>query len=146
VQRVVVQKRGPGCITVCIAAVLVLWAIGSVSKCQRDSTRSKADDYIAASAMPEPVAPTSSGSNATARQAAVGKFTGLPAVKEASWVRDDEFWVLVEDNGKSWDAVADQACAWIRSQGYSGAFSVSVLDASAAANKRAKQLAHAGCR
>lgn len=135
-----VKSTTNGCLSLVVLLVLIVVAIPFFRGCALSSVSPK----MSAVETNDPPAAVATD-NASAKQAAVQKFSGLPSVREANWVRPTEFWVLVDDNGKSWDAVADQACVWIRAKGFSGRFSVSIMDASAALNKRTKQLAHAGC-
>lgn len=44
--EIVERKKGPGCLAIIVASVLMLWAIGAISQCQREQSRS--------SSIPEP--------------------------------------------------------------------------------------------
>lgn len=134
------SERGSGCGWLIASMMIIIAALVFFTK--PNKSRDSKDEF--ASSAPA-VARASSPANDAARTAAIAKFSGMPAIREAAWVRADEFVLLAEDNGKSWEPVADAACVWIRRQGYAGSFSVNIIEAHAALNKRTKQLAHARC-
>lgn len=83
--------------------------------------------------------------NAAIREAAVQQFRGASPLMVSTWPRKDEFWISAGDRRVDWQQRADGACAWIRSRGMRGRFSVQVVEMAALNNRRVEQLAYARC-
>lgn len=129
------ESRAPwGCGTLLMGLVAFAVLAWGVSAIVGDNKPRRAVDTPSEGAVPEDV-----------RAATIQKFNGAPAVRHTEWL-DGDFVIAVGDNGKSWQPVADGACAWIRSQGAPAGFAVVVLEAGALSNKRWEQLARARCR
>ena len=92
---------------------------------------------------PAPAAVTTPANDAV-HAAALQKFGAMAPIVHAEWVGSD-LWLAVNDNGRPWDAVANQTCAWLRGQGLQGAANVWVVEAAALANRRVQRLASAPC-
>ncbi|MDR7193367.1 hypothetical protein [Luteimonas terrae] len=103
---------------------------------------SKAPDSAAPAATTPP--PSQTLSDPAVEGAAIAKFTGMPGIRHAEWL-DGDFLLAAVDNGKSWQPVAEAACAHLHSAGKRGRFSVVVLEAAALRNKNWKQMARARC-
>ncbi|MHC9014029.1 hypothetical protein [Stenotrophomonas bentonitica] len=89
------------------------------------------------------VQPLSKG-DSEIQQEAIIKMRGTGIVRHAEWL-DDQLLLAVEDSGKTWEAIGDQTCSWLRYRGYTRPARVSFLEASALRNKRWKQLASVRC-
>ncbi|MEJ7808513.1 MAG: hypothetical protein WKG03_21650 [Telluria sp.] len=120
-----------------------IWGYGQLSgNADRVAEQSQLDaEAKVRSAAPAPI---DTSRNYTARDAAVAKFTGMPAITYAEWL-DGDFVLSARENGSSWQSVADAACAWIREQGMQGPFAVIIIESAASKNKRWEQLARARC-
>jgi len=119
-----------------VIVVLALIAI-ALSQC-RDS----GDAHRASAPPPSPT--NQIVSDPAIESAAIAKFTGLPGIRHAEWL-DGDFLLAAVDNGKSWQPVAEAACAHLRSAGKRGRFSVVVLEAGALRNRNWEQMARARC-
>lgn len=108
--------------------------------------RERAAGLIAEMSSPDAPVPTPREPDDTqkAKTAALERFVGLPAIRHVEWL-DDDFIIAALDNGKSWQPVAESACAWIRNAGHRARFSVVILEAGALQNRNWTQLARARC-
>lgn len=79
------------------------------------------------------------------RESVEADYKAMPLVLDADWVRPTEFTLVMHDTGKDWQALADKTCSALRARGITGSFSVDIIEAEAARNRRMKQLGHARC-
>lgn len=130
------RSTSTGCLP--LIGLLVLVVIG-VAMCGKPTHHDAFDDIettppVASDDAAEPI-----------RQAAVAHFRSADPLMTGHWVRPDEFWISVFDRSRDWQQAADGACNWIRNQGMSGHFSVTVVEGAALLNKRVESLASANC-
>ena len=85
-----------------------------------------------------------SKADAEIQREAITKMRSTGIVRHAEWL-DDQLLLAVDEGGKTWEAVGDQTCSWLRYRGYDRPVRVSFLEASALRNKRWKQLASVRC-
>lgn len=132
---------GLGWGVVILAAVVMLGFMfwGAVTPVRPDVGGSISDQQR----TPAPPPPPSPAIEA-AQRAALEQFKGMPGIRHTEWL-DGDFIIAARDNNRSWQPVAEAACAWIRRRGHTGRFSVVVLEAGALQNKRWSQLARARC-
>lgn len=123
-----------GCGTL-IVGLVTLFAVATCWNATRDEPAAPVTRASHASDRPE---------NAEIVRASKTELRQLTAIRNVEWV-DGDMTIAVEDNGGSWDSVADSTCTWLRSRGFKGDVAVSVLDATALRNKRWKQLARQRC-